>query len=74
MYLISGLLNWKKFQPTQRVVHATVEIVVIPGLTKGANQGEGVGNKFLAGYPNRMPSFMYSVVLMMIIFLILKDL
>jgi GTP-binding protein YchF len=38
----------EKFQPTEKVVPATVEIVDIPGLTKGANQGEGVGNKFLA--------------------------
>lgn len=33
---------------SQRVVTATVELVDIPGLTKGASQGEGVGNKFLA--------------------------
>ncbi len=31
-----------------RVVPATVEIVDIPGLTKGSSHGEGVGNKFLA--------------------------
>ncbi len=31
-----------------RVVPVTVEIVDIPGLAKGASQGEGVGNKFLA--------------------------
>ncbi len=31
-----------------KVVPATVEIVDIPGLTKGASQGEGIGNKFLA--------------------------
>jgi len=41
------LYELEKFQPTERVVPATVEIVDIPGLTKGANQGEGVGNKFL---------------------------
>jgi ribosome-binding ATPase len=41
------LYELEKYQPTQRVVHATVEVVDIPGLTKGANQGEGVGNKFL---------------------------
>lgn len=41
------LYELEKFVPTKRVVHATVEIVDIPGLTKGANQGEGVGNKFL---------------------------
>lgn len=31
-----------------KVVPATVEIVDVPGLAKGASQGEGVGNKFLA--------------------------
>lgn len=31
-----------------KIVPVTVEIVDIPGLTKGASQGEGVGNKFLA--------------------------
>jgi hypothetical protein len=46
------LYELEKFIPTKRVVHATVEIVDIPGLTKGANQGEGVGNKFLADIRN----------------------
>jgi GTP-binding protein YchF len=41
-----------EFQPTDKVVPATVDIVDIPGLTKGANQGEGVGNKFLADIRN----------------------
>jgi hypothetical protein len=34
------------------VVPATIEIVDIPGLTKGASQGEGVGNKFLGDIRN----------------------
>ncbi len=42
----------EKFQPTDKTVPATVDIVDIPGLTKGANQGEGVGNKFLADIRN----------------------
>lgn len=46
------LYELEKFVPTKRVVHATVEIVDIPGLTKGANQGEGVGNKFLGDIRN----------------------
>jgi len=37
-----------KCQPTEKVIPATVEIVDVPGLVKGANKGEGVGNKFLA--------------------------
>jgi GTP-binding protein YchF len=32
----------------QRIVPATVKIVDIAGLVKGASQGEGLGNKFLA--------------------------
>ena len=40
------------FQPTEKVIPATVEIVDIPGLTKGASQGEGVGNKFLSDIRN----------------------
>jgi ribosome-binding ATPase len=37
-----------KLIKSQRVVPATVEIVDVPGLAKGASHGEGVGNKFLA--------------------------
>lgn len=33
---------------SKRIVPVTVDIVDIPGLAKGASQGEGVGNKFLA--------------------------
>ena len=31
----------------ERVVHATLEVVDIAGLVKGANKGEGLGNQFL---------------------------
>ncbi|MDR0364404.1 MAG: redox-regulated ATPase YchF [Bacteroidales bacterium] len=31
-----------------KIVPATVDLVDLPGLAKGASQGEGVGNKFLA--------------------------
>ncbi len=34
--------------PTQKLVPATVEFVDIAGLVKGAAQGEGLGNRFLA--------------------------
>lgn len=38
----------EKMVKAARVVHATVEIVDIPGLTKGSSKGEGMGNSFLA--------------------------
>jgi GTP-binding protein YchF len=34
--------------PTKKIIPAVVEIVDIAGLVKGASQGEGLGNKFLA--------------------------
>jgi len=37
-----------KYIPPQKVIPAVVEIVDIAGLVKGASQGEGLGNKFLA--------------------------
>ncbi len=36
-----------KLLPADKIVPATVEIVDLPGLAKGASYGEGVGNKFL---------------------------
>lgn len=36
-----------ELQPTDKVVPATVDIVDVPGLTKGSSKGEGVGNAFL---------------------------
>ncbi len=42
LYEIDSLIH------SARIVPVTVEIVDIPGLAKGASQGEGVGNKFLA--------------------------
>jgi len=48
----SRLYELEKFQPTERIVHTTVEIVDIPGLARGSNKGEGVGNKFLADIRN----------------------
>ena len=35
-----------------KLVPATVEILDIPGLTKGSSTGEGIGNKFLADIRN----------------------
>jgi GTP-binding protein YchF len=42
------LARIQKYIPTQKVLPAVVEIVDIAGLVKGASQGEGLGNKFLA--------------------------
>ena len=38
----------EKHIKTQKIIPAIVEIVDIAGLVKGASQGEGLGNKFLA--------------------------
>src|SRR5215207_6615436 len=38
----------QKHIKTQKIIPAVVEIVDIAGLVKGASQGEGLGNKFLA--------------------------
>jgi len=37
-----------KISNTQKVIPATIEFIDIAGLVKGASQGEGLGNKFLA--------------------------
>jgi GTP-binding protein YchF len=42
------LYELDKLLPADKLVPATVEIVDLPGLAKGASHGEGVGNKFLA--------------------------
>lgn len=46
------LYKLESFQPTEKIVPTTVEIVDIPGLTRGSNKGEGVGNKFLGDIRN----------------------
>ncbi len=46
------LKELEKYQETEKIVPATVEIVDIPGLAKGSNKGEGVGNKFLGDIRN----------------------
>ena len=48
----SRLYELEKHQVTDKIVHTTVEIVDIPGLAKGSNRGEGVGNKFLGDIRN----------------------
>jgi hypothetical protein len=42
------LITLSNIDHPQRVIPATVEIVDIAGLVKGASKGEGLGNKFLA--------------------------
>jgi ribosome-binding ATPase len=46
LYTIAKMVN------PQKVVPATVDIVDIPGLTKGSSKGEGVGNRFLSDIRN----------------------
>lgn len=46
------MVELNKIEPAERIVPVTVEILDIPGLAKGANKGEGVGNKFLADIRN----------------------
>lgn len=46
------LYELARLQPTQKIVHTTVEFVDIPGLAKGASTGAGVGNKFLSDIRN----------------------
>ncbi len=46
------LYELEKLQPTEKIIHATVEIVDVPGLAKGSGSGEGVGNKFLSDIRN----------------------
>jgi GTP-binding protein YchF len=46
------LYELEKHQATEKIIHTTVEIVDIPGLAKGSNKGEGVGNKFLGDIRN----------------------
>ncbi len=46
------LYNLENFQATEKIIPATVEIVDIPGLAKGSNKGEGVGNQFLSDIRN----------------------
>ena len=43
----SRLLKLEELVKPQRVIPATVEIVDIAGLVKGASKGEGLGNQFL---------------------------
>src|ERR1051325_2214610 len=38
----------EKYIPTEKVLPATIQVVDVAGLAKGASTGQGLGNKFLA--------------------------
>ena len=42
------LTHINTFIKADKLIYATIDVVDIPGLAKGANQGEGIGNTFLA--------------------------
>ncbi len=42
------LANIDTFIKADKLIYATLDVVDIPGLAKGASQGEGIGNGFLA--------------------------
>ena len=46
------LLELTVHQATAKIIPATVDIIDLPGLTKGSSKGEGVGNKFLGDMRN----------------------
>lgn len=46
------LYELEKFQATDKIIPATIEIVDIPGMTRGSSKGEGVGNTFLGDIRN----------------------
>ena len=46
------LYELEKFQPTEKIIPTVVDIVDVPGIAKGASEGEGTGNKFLGDIRN----------------------
>lgn len=46
------LYELEKYQPTERIIHTTVEIVDIPGLTKSAGHNDKESNRFLSEIRN----------------------
>lgn len=46
------LKELEKLHPVEKIVPTTVEMVDIPGLTKGSGKGEGIGNQFLSDIRN----------------------
>ncbi len=43
-----GSMRWREIAQPEQIVPAAVEFVDIAGLVKGASEGEGLGNQFLA--------------------------
>jgi ribosome-binding ATPase len=46
------LKTLEKYQPTERIIPAPLEVTDIAGLVKGASKGEGLGNQFLSHIRN----------------------
>lgn len=46
------LLKLTELVPTRKITYTTMEFVDIPGLTKGASEGQGIGNSFLGDIRN----------------------
>jgi GTP-binding protein YchF len=46
------LSELEKLYTTEKITPTTVDIIDIPGLTKGSSEGEGIGNKFLRDIRN----------------------
>ena len=57
------LKKLESFVKPERVLPATVEIVDIAGLVKGASKGEGLGNQFWLTLERLTQSYMYCAVL-----------
>ena len=47
------LAKINQFIETEKVIPASLRLVDIAGLVKGASQGEGLGNQFLIAHPKR---------------------
>ncbi len=46
------LYKLAQLQPTEKIVHTTIQFIDIPGLVKGASKGQGLGNSFLSDVRN----------------------
>ncbi|NPA68822.1 MAG: redox-regulated ATPase YchF [Chlorobi bacterium] len=46
------LYELEKIQPAEKIIQTVVDITDVPGIAKGASEGEGTGNKFLGDIRN----------------------